>query len=100
MWHNATTELRGLPEQEQQVLTFSGRQLLDLFSPSNYILTNLEVLRATLEQGGANLLQGALNFIEDCERRGSRKRPIGADRHVVGGAVAITPRAKWSNASG
>jgi polyhydroxyalkanoate synthase len=90
-WHNATTGLRGMPEQEQQVLAFSGRQVLDLFSPSNFVLTNPEVLRATIEQGGANLLQGALNFVEDCERRISGKRPIGADRYVVGENVAITP---------
>jgi polyhydroxyalkanoate synthase len=32
-WHNATTGLRGMPRQEQAVLEFAGRQLLDLFSP-------------------------------------------------------------------
>ena len=90
-WHNATTGLRGMPSQEQDVLEFTGRQMLDLFSPSNFVLTNPEVLRTTLEQGGANLVQGALNFVEDCERAVSGKRPIGADNYTVGEAVAITP---------
>ena len=90
-WHNATTGLRGMPRQEQQVLEFAGRQLLDLFSPSNFVLTNPEVLRTTVEQGGANLVQGALNFVEDCERTISGKKPVGADKHAVGETLAITP---------
>ena len=90
-WYNATTGLRGMPSQEQGVLEFAGRQLLDLFAPSNFVLTNPEVLRTTLEHGGANLVQGALNFAEDCERVLSGKKPIGADKYAVGEAVAITP---------
>jgi polyhydroxyalkanoate synthase len=90
-WYNATTGLRGMPRQEQRVLEFTGRQLLDLLAPSNFVLTNPDVLRATLEQGGANLVQGALNFVEDCERAVSGKRPIGADQYAVGEQVAITP---------
>jgi polyhydroxyalkanoate synthase len=90
-WHNATTGLRGMPRQEQNVLEFSGRQLLDLFAPSNFVLTNPEVLRATIEHGGANLVQGALNFVEDCERAVSGKKPVGAEKYAVGEAVAITP---------
>jgi polyhydroxyalkanoate synthase len=90
-WYNATTGLRGMPRQEQQVLEFAGRQLLDLFSPSNFVLTNPEVLRTTIEQSGANLGQGALNFVEDCERAVSGKKPIGADRYAVGETLAITP---------
>jgi polyhydroxyalkanoate synthase len=90
-WYNATTGLRGMPRQEQDVLEFAGRQLLDLFAPSNFVLTNPEVLRATLAQGGANLVQGALNFVEDWERAVSGKRPVGAEKYAVGEAVAITP---------
>lgn len=90
-WYNATTGLRGMPRQEQDVLEFTGRQLLDLFAPSNFVLTNPEVLRTTLAQGGANLVQGALNFVEDCERTVSGKKPVGAEKYAVGEAIAITP---------
>ena len=44
------------------------RQLLDIVSPANFPLTNPEVLRATLEQSGANVQRGWLNFVEDWER--------------------------------
>ncbi len=89
--HAATTGLRGMPRQEQDVLAFAGRQLLDLLAPSNFVPTNPEVLRATIEQSGANLVRGALNFVEDCECAVSGKPPIGAERYRVGEAVALTP---------
>jgi polyhydroxyalkanoate synthase len=90
-WYNATTGLRGMPEQEQRVLEFAGRQLLDLFAPSNFVPTNPEVLRATVRHGGANLVQGALNFVEDWELAVSGKKPIGAEQYAVGETVAVTP---------
>jgi polyhydroxyalkanoate synthase len=80
-----------MPKPEQDVLAFAGRQLLDLMAPCNFVPTNPEVLRATLEQSGANLVRGALNFVEDCERALSGKPPVGAERYRVGEAVAITP---------
>ncbi len=36
-------------------------------------------------------MKGAQNFIEDWERAISGKRPVGAERFVVGEAVAVTP---------
>jgi polyhydroxyalkanoate synthase len=36
-------------------------------------------------------VQGALNFVEDCERAASGKKPIGADEYPVGETPAITP---------
>ena len=97
-WYNATTGLRGMPRQEQAVLEFTGRQVLDLFSPSNFVLTNPEVLRTTLEQGGANLVQGALNFAEDCERAVSGKKPIGG-RSTWSARRSRPRRARWSAAT-
>ena len=48
--------------------TFAVSQLLDVVSPSNFLLTNPEVLQQTMRQGGMNLVRGAQNFIEDWER--------------------------------
>ena len=36
-------------------------------------------------------MKGAQNFVEDWERAISGKRPVGAERFVVGEAVAVTP---------
>ncbi len=90
-WHNATTGLRGIPQREQDVLEFTARQLLDVMAPSNLPWLNPEILRASFQQGGLNLVRGAQNLVEDWERAVAGKRPVGAERFVVGQTVALTP---------
>jgi polyhydroxyalkanoate synthase len=90
-WHNATTDIRGVTQQHSNIVSFVARQLLDVVAPSNWPLTNPEILRATCESGGTNLVRGFHNFIEDWERAVSGKRPAGAERFVVGRDVAATP---------
>ncbi|MFO1429654.1 MAG: class I poly(R)-hydroxyalkanoic acid synthase [Candidatus Competibacteraceae bacterium] len=49
-------------------IEFYTRQFVDAMAPTNFPLTNPEVLRATIESGGANLLQGLSNLLTDLER--------------------------------
>jgi polyhydroxyalkanoate synthase len=90
-WHNATTGIRGVSRHHQDVVAFTARQLLDVVSPSNGLLTNPVVLTETVRRGGANLVQGWLNFAEDWERAAGTRKPVGADAFPVGQAVATTP---------
>jgi len=90
-WHNATTGLRGVSKRHEQLVEFASRQMLDIFAPSNFPLTNPEILSRTTASGGLNLLQGWRNLIEDAERAFSGRRPIGAEKFVVGRDVAKTP---------
>jgi len=90
-WHNATTGVRGVNRHHEDVVNFLGRQVLDLFSPSNYLWTNPEILRRTMEEGGQNLLRGWQNFIEDVEREVGDRPPAGVDDFVVGRDMAATP---------
>ena len=90
-WHNATTGIRGLSKRHENMVEFAARQLLDMVSPSNYLLTNPEVMRQTLGTGGGNLLRGWQNFAQDWERAASGKKPVGSEQFVVGRDVAITP---------
>ena len=90
-WHNATTDVRGVSQQNERIVEFTSRQILDMASPSNFILTNPEIMKRTLESGGANLVTGFQNMIEDWERRISGKKPVGCENFVVGRDVAITP---------
>ncbi len=90
-WHNATTGVRGVTAQHENLVQFMARQLLDVFSPSNFPLTNPEVLRRTAEEGGANLARGFGNMLEDADRTISGQRPVGAEAFVPGSNVAITP---------
>ncbi len=90
-WHNATTGIRGVTKQHERVMSFATRQILDMFSPSNFVFTNPVALKRTFQQGGMNLIRGAQNFTEDCERHISGKKPLGAEEFEVGRNVAITP---------
>jgi polyhydroxyalkanoate synthase len=89
-WHNATTGVEGVTEQHENVVTFATRQILDVFSPSNYPMTNPEVLSKTYQQGGMNLLRGWQNFLEDASRLNTGKKPVGADAFEVGRNMATT----------
>ncbi len=90
-WHNATTGVPGVSKHHENMVAFGARQILDIFSPSNFVHTNPEVLAETMRQGGANLHQGFLNRIEDWEREISGKPPVGAENFRPGETVAITP---------
>ncbi|HET9762591.1 MAG TPA: alpha/beta fold hydrolase [Casimicrobiaceae bacterium] len=90
-WHNAVTGVRGVTRQHEDTVAFATRQFLDVFSPSNSLWTNPEVLRRTLAEWGGNFIRGAGNFIEDWDRALGRKRPVGAGAFEVGRDVAVTP---------
>ena len=90
-WHNATTGVRGVTRQHENVVTFAVRQLLDVVSPSNFLFTNPEILQHTMRQGGMNLMRGAQNFVEDWERAISGKKPVGTEAFRLGRDVALTP---------
>jgi polyhydroxyalkanoate synthase subunit PhaC len=57
-WHDATTGIAGISKHHEDVVSFTSRQVLDVFSPVNFPLTNPEVLETTLKQGGMNFLRG------------------------------------------
>jgi polyhydroxyalkanoate synthase len=90
-WHVATTGVAGVSPHHEQVLEFAARQLLDIFSPSNYVATNPEVLEMTMAEGGMNLVRGAQNWTEDMTRRALGRPPVGLERFQVGVNVAATP---------
>ena len=90
-WHNATTGVQGVTAHHEQLVTFAIRQMLDLFSPSNFLLTNPEVLSAAVKSGGASLLQGAQNRFEDALRLATGQAAPGTERFRPGHEVAVTP---------
>ena len=61
-WANATTGIPAFSEQRKDIMNFAVRQLLDIVSPSNFLLTNPEVRNATVREMGANLLLGGANW--------------------------------------
>ena len=90
-WHNATTGVPGVTCQHERVVEFATRQMLDMFAPSNSILTNPEILRKTQAEAGQNFLRGFQYWMEDLERVQGRKPPAGAEAFRPGEHVAVTP---------
>ena len=61
-------QVPGLDPHTTRKLRFYTRQFVDALSPSNFALTNPEVVKATIESKGENLVRGFANLLEDLER--------------------------------
>jgi len=90
-WHNATTGVEGVSAHHEQMATFFTRQWLDIFSPSNFLLTNPEALAETAKSAGANLMRGALNRLDDAMQLASGKPATAMQQFRPGHEVAVTP---------
>jgi polyhydroxyalkanoate synthase subunit PhaC len=90
---NVVGDVEGLDKHTKQKIDFLTRQFVDALSPSNFLLTNPEVLRATLDSKGENLVKGLENLLRDLERGEGRLRISQTDETAfeVGRDLAITP---------
>lgn len=89
----AVAETQGLDRNTARKVQFFTRQYVDMLSPTNFALTNPDVLKATAESGGQNLLQGLNNMLKDLDR-GHGKLAISMtdyDAFKLGENVATTP---------
>ena len=90
---DVVTRVDGLDPKTAQKVDFYARQFMDAMSPSNFVLTNPEVLRRTAETGGENLLRGLSNMLGDLER-GKGKLSIkmtDMDAFKLGENIAVSP---------
>jgi polyhydroxyalkanoate synthase subunit PhaC len=69
---SAVREVKGMDDATARKVDFYTRQFVDALSPSNFVATNPEVLTATLQSGGQNLLRGLENLLFDLERGNGR----------------------------
>ena len=83
----------GLNDKTQQKLEFYTRQFVEMMAPSNFVATNPEVLRLTLETRGENLLRGLKNMLEDLDRGKGKLaiRMTDLDAFEVGRNIATSP---------
>jgi polyhydroxyalkanoate synthase subunit PhaC len=92
--HGAMTSVEGLDETTRKKVEFFTRQYIDALAPTNFAITNPEVLRATLESGGRNLLDGLDNLLDDLERGGGTQLRISmtdSSQFELGRNIASTP---------
>ncbi|KAB2920568.1 MAG: class I poly(R)-hydroxyalkanoic acid synthase [Hyphomicrobiaceae bacterium] len=83
----------GLDERTRARAEFYLKQLASALSPSNFPLTNPEVLRETFATSANNLVQGMVNLAHDMERSGDLLNisQTDLDAFEVGRNVATAP---------
>ena len=93
-WHDTTTGVRGVAPQNEAIVEFSVRQVLDMFAPSNFAATNPEVLKRASESGGENFVLGWQNWCRDVMRVLHPEKPSGDQPDFVVGETLATSRGK------
>lgn len=86
-------DAEGLDPQTRRKAEFYVQQVTNALSPSNFVLTNPEVLRETVASSGENLARGLTMLAEDIAAgKGMLKiRQSNPDNLVVGVNMATTP---------
>lgn len=78
---------------EKARLEYFGQQIVDMFSPTNFLATNPEALSLAAETEGESLVQGLENLIRDLEANNGDLVVTLADKEAfkVGENLATTP---------
>jgi polyhydroxyalkanoate synthase len=86
-------DAKGLDPHTRQKAEFYIRQVANALSPSNFVLTNPELLRETMTTNAENLARGMHMLAEDIRAGGGelRIRQSDAEKFEVGRNLAVTP---------
>ena len=93
-WLQGTVkDVEGVDDKTAKKIDFYTRQFIDAVSPSNFAMTNPQVVKATVESKGENLLKGLQNLLTDLERGKGQLaiRQTDMNAFKVGGNVATSP---------
>ncbi len=90
-WKLATNHVPGLPSHVERTVSFSVRQVLDALSPANFVLTNPDLFKETIDSDGKNLIRGTELAVKDILEKISGSSPAGVENFLPGKDVAITP---------
>ncbi|WP_372623331.1 PHA/PHB synthase family protein [Falsiroseomonas sp.] len=90
-WMEAARHVPGVTHRHEEQMSFLMRQLTALGAPNNIPWLNPTVIARTVNEGGMNLLRGAANWLEDCDRQLAGRPPVGAEEFVIGRDLAVTP---------
>ncbi|MDG2451866.1 MAG: class I poly(R)-hydroxyalkanoic acid synthase [Paracoccaceae bacterium] len=89
----AMTGIEGLEPSDKKRLDFFGQQILDMFSPTNFLATNPDALSRAVETEGQSLVDGLENLVSDLEANQGELQVTLADKDAftVGENLATTP---------
>ena len=82
-------EIEGIDEEARQKMRFATKSFVDAMAPSNFALTNPDVMKKTIETRGENLLGGLRNMLDDI--RGGQLTQTRKGAFEVGRNLAATP---------
>ena len=88
----AADSVSGVDDKKRDQINFYTRQFVDAMAPTNFALTNPDVLRKTIDSKGENLVRGFQNILTDLERgKGQLKtRMADTDAFKLGRNLALT----------
>ncbi|MEM6636676.1 MAG: class I poly(R)-hydroxyalkanoic acid synthase [Pseudomonadota bacterium] len=86
-------DLEGLSERDKQRVEFFTQQIIDIFSPTNFLGTNPEALSRAVETDGQSLVDGLENLVRDIEANDGEFMVSLCDESAfaVGENLATTP---------
>ena len=90
-WQQAMTGVHGVAPPHADLMAFVTGLIVDATAPSNFALSNPEVVAATVAEKGQNLVRGAKNFVEDLSLKLGLTDPDGPRPFEVGRNLATTP---------
>ena len=82
-------DIDGIDAETRQKMKFATQNFVDAMSPSNFAVTNPQVLKKTIETRGENLLRGLANMLKDVGAGQLSQTKAGA--FEVGKTLATTP---------
>jgi len=87
------SDIDNLSEDDARKVRFYTQQVADALSPSNFLLTNPDAIKETVESGGQNLVRGMQNLMRDLKAGGGQLRITMTDPNAyeVGKNVATAP---------
>jgi len=86
-------QVEGVDAKTAKKIEFYSKQFIDAMSPSNFALTNPQVVKATVETRGENLVKGLQNLLTDLERGKGKLAISQTDMKAfrVGDNIATSP---------
>jgi polyhydroxyalkanoate synthase subunit PhaC len=92
-WADRLVKNSGVDDHTRHKAEFYVRQIGNAMAPSNFVMTNPELMRTTLESNAENLVRGMHMLAEDIEAgQGNLKiRQSDASKFAVGKNLALTP---------